>query len=170
MPLRDIIVWPDPRLKRVAEPVTVFDAKLQALIDDMVETMYAEQGIGLAAPQVGINQRLFVVDADPEDSEARPRLLINPELVEAEGEILFDEGCLSVPGETIEVPRSTRVRMRAQDRDGHFFEIEAEGVLAIALQHELDHLDGKLIVDELSSIKREMLKKRMVSLKEERTD
>lgn len=163
MAVREIVTWPDARLKSENETVSVFDARLQSLLDDMVDTMYAADGIGLAAPQVGVSLRVFVVDPEPGNPEVRPRFFVNPELVEADGEVLFEEGCLSVPGEVIEISRSERLRVAAQDRDGHRFEIDADGVLAIALQHELDHLEGKLIVDRLSSIKREMLRKKMLA-------
>lgn len=170
MAVREVVIWPDPGLKAQADPVKVFDGHLQALLDDMVETMYAEEGVGLAGPQVGVCMRVFVVDPEPNEPDSRPRFFINPEIIEAEGETLFEEGCLSVPGEVIEIPRHTSVKVRAQDRDGHSFELEAEGLLAIAIQHELDHLDGALIVDRLSALKRDMVKKKMIALKAERAE
>ncbi len=168
MAVRDIVIWPDKCLKDKAEPVSVFDESLQDLLDDMLDTMYAADGIGLAAPQIGVSLRAFVVDPGAREGPAEPRFFINPEVVEAEGEIWFEEGCLSVPGEVVEVKRYTSVKMRALGGDGEPFEITANDLLAIALQHELDHIDGMLIVDRLSTIKRTLVKKRMRDLKEGR--
>jgi peptide deformylase len=168
MAIRDIVIWPDPRLKAKTETVEVFDAELQRLLDDMVDTMYAADGVGLAAPQIGVSKRIFVVDPSPQEPGKHLQFFINPEVVEAEGETLFEEGCLSIPGEVVEVKRHTRIRMRAQDRHGEPFEVDTDDFLAIALQHELDHIEGILLVDRLSSLKREMVKKRMQQIKAER--
>ena len=153
-----ILEYPDPRLRIRAEPVTKVDAEIRELIDDLLETMYAAAGIGLAATQCDRHLRVLVVDV----SEARnePCCLVNPEIVAAEGNQASDEGCLSVPEYYDSVERAEKIRVRALDRDGETIELEAEGLLAICLQHEMDHLDGKLFVDYLSEMKRQRLKKR----------
>lgn len=170
MAVREIVIWPDPVLTRPAEPVEAVDAALQPLIDDMIETMYAADGLGLAAPQVGVGRRLFVVDVSSnEDAKGHGLMVfVNPEIVSAEGTVLFEEGCLSLPGITVEVERHAKVTMRALDRHGEPFEVEAEGLFAIALQHELDHLEGNLIVNRLSPLKRQLVKKQMAKVKAER--
>ena len=160
MALRTILEFPDPRLRTRAEPVTRFDAALGTLIDDMLETMYAAPGIGLAATQLDVHQRVIVIDISKEHNE--PLVLINPEILEREGEALTEEGCLSVPGIFDEVQRAARVRVRAQDRNGETFERHFDEVLAVCIQHEMDHLEGKLFVDYLSELKRERLKKKAV--------
>lgn len=167
MAVRDIVIWPDPRLREQTRPVETFDEELRELLDDMVESMYAADGVGLAAPQIGVGLRIFVVDTQPDDPTSPPVCFVNPQVLEADGETLFEEGCLSVPGEVVDVPRKTHLMVEAVDGDGRPFQVEAEGLLAIALQHELDHLDGRLIVDHLSSIKRDAVKKRMLALKAE---
>lgn len=160
MAILPILEVPDPRLKTVSEPVTEFDDKLQTLIDDMFETMYDAPGIGLAATQVDVHQRLLVIDVSEDHSE--PLVFINPE-VEVLDDTLgeYDEGCLSVPGfyETVNRPR--RIRVTALDRNGEAFTRELEGLLAICLQHEIDHLDGKLFVDYLSPLKRQRIRKKL---------
>ncbi len=160
MALLNILEFPDPRLRTVAEPVTVFDDELSQLIDDMFETMYDAPGIGLAATQVDVHQRLIVIDV----SEARdePLVFINPQ-VEVLDEALdeYDEGCLSVPGFYETVQRPQHVRVTAQDRNGESFTMEPQGLLAVCIQHEIDHLDGKLFVDYLSSLKRTRIRKKL---------
>jgi peptide deformylase len=159
MALLTILHHPDPRLRQKAKPVTQFDAELQRLIDDMFETMYAAPGVGLAATQVGVALRLAVMDCAPgEDSD--PMVLINPELLDQQEPEDVEEGCLSVPGVAETLKRHRRVKARALDRKGQAFEIEAVGLLAQCIQHEIDHLDGKLYIDRLSSLKRERLLKR----------
>lgn len=133
---------------------------LEKLVQDMFETMYEAPGVGLAAPQVGHNIRLFVVDLSTHQEETEPLVFFNPELLGGEGEVIWEEGCLSVPDMVVEVPRMEKVRMAGLDLSGKRFEIEAQGLLAIALQHELDHLDGRLIIDRVSSLKRELYRKR----------
>ena len=165
MALLPILHHPDPRLRQKAQPVTRFDAALQRLIDDMFETMYAAPGVGLAATQVGVAQRVAVMDCSRDDRR-EPLVFVNPEILEQADPEEVDEGCLSVPGVSDTLKRYGRVKARALDRDGKPFEIEAEGLLAQCIQHEIDHLDGKLYIDRLSSLKRERLLKR---LKEERT-
>jgi peptide deformylase len=166
--VREIVIWPDPVLKKTSAPVPRVDEEIRQLLDDLAETMYAAEGVGLAAPQVGISKRVVVIDTSPRQEGQKLLHLVNPEILKSEGETVFTEGCLSVPGEAEEVERAAKVWVRANGRDGRIFEIEADGLLAIALQHEIDHLDGTLFVDHLSSLKRELIRKRMKKLKEER--
>lgn len=166
MAIRSILEFPDPRLRTRAQPVTRFDADLDRIVDDMLETMYAAPGIGLAATQIDVHQRLLVIDVSAESND--PLILINPEILSREGEIATEEGCLSVPGYFEEVKRASRVRVRAQDRDGNFFERDCEEILAVCIQHEMDHLDGKLFVDYLSSLKRERVRKKLEKDRKER--
>jgi len=161
MALLEIKKYPERVLREKASPVTKIDGEIQRLIDDMVETMYAAPGIGLAAPQVGISKRIIIIDVSMKEGEKNPLIvLINPEIVEGEGEIESEEGCLSLPGYITTVKRSERVIVRGLNRDGRPIEIEGEGLLSRALQHECDHLDGVLLIDRVSSIKREFFKKR----------
>ena len=166
MALLPILHHPDPRLREKAKPVAKFDAALQQLVDDMFETMYAAPGVGLAATQVGVAQRVAVMDCSREEKKREPIVMVNPEIIAQEEPIEVDEGCLSVPGVSDNLKRYQRVKARAQDAKGRTFEIEADGLLAQCIQHEIDHLDGKLYIDRLSSLKRERLLKR---LREERT-
>ncbi len=161
MALLPILQHPDPRLRQKAPPVTVFDEALQRLIDDMFETMYDAPGVGLAATQVGVMQRLAVMDCAAKDAPPEPVVLINPEIVDASERTDMEEGCLSVPDTNEKVPRFNRLKMRALGRDGKPFQIEAEGLLAQAIQHEIDHLDGKLYIDYLSSLKRERINRKL---------
>ena len=150
--IHEIVKYPDPVLAKRGEPVTVFDKKLKTLVEEMFESMYAAQGIGLAAPQIGLSQRLTVIDISfKKDPEAKI-VLINPEIVEREGWQLEEEGCLSLPEIRDKVKRAARVKVRAQDVDGNWFEIEGEELLARAFQHEIDHLDGVLFIDRLSRL------------------
>jgi peptide deformylase len=155
-----ILEFPDPRLRKTAMPVAVVDDELRQLIDDMLETMYAAPGIGLAASQVDVHKRLLVVDVSA-DSDA-PYALINPVILEKDGVIVSEEGCLSVPGYYEDVQRAEHIRVRYQDRNGDEVEAEVEGLLAVCVQHEIDHLDGKLFVDYLSEAKRSRIRKRLV--------
>lgn len=159
MAILDILHFPDPRLRTVAQPVTEIDAALHQLIDNMFETMYSAPGIGLAATQVNVNKRVVVIDVS-EDKE-QPLCLINPELLELSGTEEMEEGCLSVPGVYETVQRADQVRVRALDRDGNRVEFEAGGLLAVCIQHEIDHLDGKLFVDYLSQLKRTRIRKKL---------
>ncbi len=161
MALLTILEHPDPRLRQKAPPVTAFDPALQQLIEDMFETMYAAPGVGLAATQVGAMLRLAVMDCAPKDAPPEPVVLINPEIVKASERIDMEEGCLSVPDTNEKVPRFNRLKMRALDRHGKTFEIDAEGLLAQAIQHEIDHLDGKLYIDYLSSLKRDRINRKL---------
>ena len=157
-----VLEFPDPRLRTVAKAVTKVDAKIKGLIDDMFETMYEEHGVGLAATQVDIHKRIIVIDTS-EDKE-NPLCLINPELIEQSGEEESDEGCLSVPGIFEPVKRAEQIKVKALDQQGQSFELEAGGLLAICIQHEMDHLVGKLFVDYLSPLKRQRIKKKMLKL------
>jgi peptide deformylase len=160
MAILGIRKYPEKILKQKASPVKVIDKVLQTLIDDMVETMYAAPGVGLAAPQVGVSKRLAVIDISTKGAQMPLLVLINPEVVNKEGCIEFEEGCLSFPGYTAIVERAETMVVRAMDREGKLVEIESEGLLSIALQHEIDHLDGILLIDRISPIKREFFKKR----------
>jgi peptide deformylase len=160
MAVREIRKYPDPVLKKRALPVEDIDEALQRLIDDMLDTMYSAPGIGLAAPQIGESKRVIVVDVSARE-EGRPLIvLINPELVKAEGRIESEEGCLSVPGYVSKIYRAEKVFIKGLDREGKPVEIEADGLLARALQHEIDHLNGILFIDRMSPIKREFFRKR----------
>ena len=159
MSLRTILEFPDPRLRERALPVTRFDGELSRLIDDMFETMYTAPGIGLAAPQIDVQLRLLVIDVSEERNQ--PLVLINPEILAREGVEVTEEGCLSVPGIYDQVQRAAKVRVRAQDRNGEVFERDYEGTLAVCVQHEMDHIDGKLFVDYLSDLKRERIRKKL---------
>lgn len=168
MALLEILTFPDPRLKNRALPVEHVDDRIRRLIDDMLETMYNSEGVGLAAPQVGISQRVIVLDCgEREPNEARPLkpvaplAIVNPEVVSGEGRVVWTEGCLSVPDYTDEVERRARVVVTGLDRNGDPLRIEAEGLLAVCLQHEIDHLEGTLFVDRLSRLKQTMVKKRL---------
>jgi peptide deformylase len=155
----EILEFPDERLRTVAKPVERFDAKLRQLAADMVETMYSAQGIGLAATQVNIHQRLLVLDVS--ENQDSPRVYVNPEIVAREGEETCEEGCLSVPGIYAEVSRAEKIRIVAHGVDGEPFKEELDGLHAICIQHEIDHLDGKLFVDYLSPLKRRMVAKKL---------
>ena len=154
-----ILEYPDPRLRTRAVPVAAVDAPLRELIDDMFETMYAANGIGLAATQVNVHRRLLVTDVS--EGHTDPRVFINPEILMRAGTAVGQEGCLSVPGYYDDVERAERIRVRALDRDGQAFEAELEGLLAVCVQHEIDHLDGKLFVDYLSDLKRQRVRKKI---------
>jgi peptide deformylase len=166
MALRTILEFPDPRLRNRAQPVTRFDEGLAALIDDMLETMYAAPGIGLAASQVDVHQRLIVIDVSKDHNE--PLVVINPEILSREGEASTEEGCLSVPGIFDEVKRAAKIRLRAQDKTGATWERDFDDILAVCIQHEMDHLDGKLFVDYLSDLKRERIRKKLGKDRKER--
>jgi peptide deformylase len=161
MAIRTILHYPDKRLRVPGQPVTDFGADFQTLVDDMAETMYAAPGVGLAATQIGVAQRLFVIDIAGSDEPSDLRVFVNPEIVEAVGDVCWDEGCLSFPGVTEEIERAERVKVRALDRHGNAFELEADGLLAVAIQHENDHLEGKLMVDRVGMLKRRMIDRAM---------
>lgn len=166
MAILPILCYPDPRLHTVAKPVAEVDARIRSLIQDMLATMYDANGIGLAATQVDVHQRLIVIDVSEERNE--PMVLINPEITWASEETqVGDEGCLSVPGIYDGVERSSAVRVRALDGEGHSREIEAEGLLAVCIQHEMDHLLGKVFVEYLSPLKRNRIKSKMLKARRE---
>lgn len=167
MAICSIIYLPDPRLRKVSSEITVFDEKLQTLIDDMFDTMYDARGVGLAAPQIGINKRLSVIDVIGDKSQQI--VIINPKIVEQRGQERYQEGCLSVPGAYDTVVRAAWVRVSALDRQGNPFEIEADGLLGECLQHEIDHLNGKLFVDLLSPLKRSIARKKLEKFKRQQT-
>ena len=159
MALRNILEYPDPRLRTKATPVDKVDDSIRRLIDDMLETMYAAPGVGLAASQVDVHKRIIVVDVS--DKRDTPYAFINPQIDLLEGEQETQEGCLSIPGFYELVTRADRIRVRALDRNGAPFELVAHGTLAVCIQHECDHLEGKLFVDYLSSLKRQRIRKKL---------
>lgn len=167
MAVLDIRQYPDPVLKRKCADVANITPELHKLIDDMIETMYDAPGVGLAAPQVGISLRLAVIDVSTDEEKQPLLVLVNPEIVEYEGEVEEEEGCLSVRGYYTEVKRYEKVKVRAMDRQGNPIVVDGEGFLSRALQHELDHLDGMLFIDRLSPLKRELFKRRQKKQKEE---
>ena len=176
MAIRSIVEVPDPRLREISKPVEGVDEELRALVADMFETMYDAPGIGLAAVQVGVPIRLLVIDLqepeDPEDPESKvvrdPRVFINPEILwHSETEVPYTEGCLSVPEQYAEVMRPDRIRARWQDEKGKAYEEEIEGLLAVCLQHEMDHLNGVLFIDHLSRLKRDMVLKKLAKWRKE---
>ena len=160
MALLSILEYPDPRLRICAKPVTTVNAEIQALVTDMLDTMYDAPGIGLAATQVNIHKRVLVVDISEERNQ--PMCLINPEILSSEGEISYEEGCLSVPDVFESVSRAEHIKVKALDENGEIIEHDLDGLLAICVQHEMDHLEGKLFVDYLSALKRDRLKKKLV--------
>jgi peptide deformylase len=160
-----ILEFPDPRLRTVARPVKEVDTRLRQLIDDMFETMYEAPGIGLAATQVDVHERLLVLDVSEDKSD--PMVFINPEILESEGSQVYQEGCLSVPGIYADVKRSEKIKVRALDREGQSFELDADGLLAVCIQHEMDHLAGKVFVDYLSPLKRELVRKKLAKQRRE---
>ncbi|GAA0415292.1 peptide deformylase [Cocleimonas flava] len=162
MAILDILRFPDKRLRTKAVPVTEVTDGIRAFVDDMFETMYEAPGIGLAATQVNVHQQIVVVDVSEEKNE--PLCLINPEILHGEGEEICEEGCLSVPEYYAEVKRSESITVKALDRDGKEFELNADGLLAVCIQHELDHLKGKLFVDYLSPLKQQRLRKKFEKL------
>jgi peptide deformylase len=162
MALRTILHYPDKRLREPGRPVTEFGPELSKLVEDMAETMYAAPGVGLAATQIGEPLRLFIVDVAVDDDEPSDlKVFVNPEILELEGSQAWEEGCLSFPGVHEEIERAARVKVRAKDEHGNAFELEAEGLLAVAIQHENDHLDGKLMIDHLGMIRRRLVHRSM---------
>lgn len=159
MAIRQILHYPDPRLRRRAEPVAQVDAQIRAVVDDMVDTMYQAPGIGLAAPQIDVLKRIIVIDTSETKDDLH--VFINPEIVSRDGEQTLEEGCLSVPGIYDNVTRAQRITVRALDREGQPFELEASGLLATCVQHEVDHLEGKLFVDYLSRLKQQRIRKKL---------
>lgn len=166
MAIRKIIYLPDARLRQISTHIETFDDELQTLINDMFDTMYDANGVGLAAPQIGINKRLSVIDVAGDKSEQL--VIINPEIIHSEGSVEYQEGCLSVPGSYDTVIRAEKVTVKALDRFAKPFEIEANGLLAECLQHEIDHLNGKLYIDLLSPLKRAMARKKLEKFKRDK--
>ena len=165
--IRTILHYPDPRLREKGKRVDAVTDEVKKLVDDMAETMYAAPGVGLAATQIGEAVQLFVVDTAEEGAPSDFRVFINPEILERTGEITWSEGCLSFPGVNEEIDRAAHVRVRAQDRNGKTFELEAEGLLAVAIQHEYDHLQGVLMIDHMGPLKKRMTHRKMVKRAEE---
>ena len=166
--VREILIWPDPTLKKKATAVSKVDDSIRQLVSDLFETMYSADGVGLAAPQIGVLKNIIVLDTSPRQPEAKPVAMINPVILSLEGTTTYQEGCLSIPGEAEEVERAAVVTVKYLDPDGNEQTLRAEGLLAIAIQHETDHLSGTMFVDHISSLKRELIKKRMKRLKAER--
>jgi peptide deformylase len=162
-----ILEYPDPRLRKKAEPVAAVDAAVRQLADDMLQTMYAAKGVGLAATQVDVHKRLIVLDVSEERD--RPLVLINPELLTLEGSGPGEEGCLSLPGIYDKLTRATHIRVRALNLEGETFEMDADGLLAVCIQHEMDHLEGKLFVDYLSELKRQLIRRRLEKERRQRS-
>jgi peptide deformylase len=160
MAILEILKYPEPILSKVAAPVKNFNGKTVTLVNDMLETMYAAPGVGLAAPQVGVSRRILVLDIDHENPGKQVYKLINPVVTRAEGEVVWEEGCLSVVDYTAEVRRAAQVEVVAFDEKEKSVKIEADGLLAVALQHEIDHLDGKLFIDRISRLKRDLYTRR----------
>jgi peptide deformylase len=159
MAMLEILHFPDPRLRQRAQEVDAVDDEIRQLVDDMFETMYQAPGIGLAATQVNVHKRVIVIDISPDQDQ--PQVFINPEIIEKDGVEEMDEGCLSVPGIYERVQRAESIKMQALNRDGERFDLETDGLLAVCIQHEIDHLDGKLFVDYLSQLKRQRIRKKL---------
>ena len=168
MAIREILCYPEPLLKQKSVPVTEFNDELKQLAENMVETMYAAPGVGLAAPQVGVLQRLIVLDCSGSEEPADLLIAVNPEIVGGEGESVEEEGCLSVPGYWASVKRTATATLRYQDVDGNTHERTADGLLAIGMQHEVDHLEGILFVDRLSPLKRQIFRKKFTKMMKEK--
>ena len=168
MSLLDILLFPDPQLRKTAQPVANVDGQVAALVDNMLETMYDAPGIGLAATQINVHDRIVVIDVSEEGDS--PLTLINPEITAVDGMGEMQEGCLSIPGIYETIKRPSEVKVSAVDRDGNPFDLEADGLLAVCIQHEIDHLDGKLFVDYLSPLKRNRIRKKMLKAAKERED
>lgn len=160
MAILDILVYPDERLRTVAKPVERVDDDIRALVKDMTETMYEANGIGLAATQVDVHKQVIVMDLSEERNQVR--VLINPKIIERDGEQVYDEGCLSVPEYYAPVKRAERIKITALDEQGEIFELDADGLLAVCIQHEMDHLAGKVFVDYLSRLKQDRVKKKLI--------
>ncbi|RBP48833.1 peptide deformylase [Arenicella xantha] len=160
MAILEILVYPDERLRTVAKPVKTVDDRVRTLVSDMIDTMYDANGIGLAATQVDVHEQVIVMDLS--DDRNSPLILINPTVIERDGEQVYDEGCLSVPEYYAPVKRAERIKITALDQQGEIFELDAEGLLAVCIQHEMDHLAGKVFVDYLSRLKQDRIRKKMV--------
>ena len=159
--IRTILHYPDPRLREHGVRIAEVTPEIKALVDDMAETMYAAPGVGLAATHIGVALQLFVIDIAGEDEPSDLRVFINPEILELHDTLVWNEGCLSFPGVAEEIERAARVRVRASDRNGKSFELEAEGLLAVAIQHEYDHLQGMLMIDHMGPLKKRIIQRKM---------
>ncbi|WP_164007416.1 peptide deformylase [Pyxidicoccus trucidator] len=166
--VREILIWPDPVLKQKARPVAKVNDAVRVLVKDMFETMYSSEGVGLAAPQVGVLQRVIVLDTTHSQPESKPIAMINPEIIGMEGETSYKEGCLSIPGESEDVDRAAIVTVKFLDEEGQEQTLRCDGLLAIAVQHETDHLNGTVFVDHVSTLKRELIRNRMKRFKSAR--
>lgn len=166
--VREILIWPDPTLKKKATPVTTVDDATRTLVQDMFDSMYAADGVGLAAPQLGVLKNIIVLDTTPRQPESKAIAMINPEILELEGKLVYTEGCLSIPGEAEDVERAAACTVRFLDTKGEAHTMRCEGLLAVAVQHECDHLSGTVFVDRISMLKRELIRKRMKRLKADR--
>jgi peptide deformylase len=161
MAIRSILHYPDPRLRIKGEPVNEITPAILALVDDMAETMYAAPGVGLAATQIGEAHRIFLIDIAGEDEPSKLYVFINPEIIKKEGEVCGPEGCLSFPGVSEDIKRAAKVTVKALDRNGKPFELNADGLLAVAVQHENDHLDGVLMIDKMGTLKKRIVQRKM---------
>jgi peptide deformylase len=159
--LRTILTYPDPRLREMAQPVKEVNDEIRTLAQDMAETMYHAPGVGLAATQIGVALRVFVIDIAAEDEPSDLKVFINPEILESSGTLVWEEGCLSFPGVSEEIKRAASVRVRALDIEGKLFELSATGLLAVAIQHEHDHLNGELMIDHLNAVKKRLLGRKL---------
>lgn len=166
--VREILIWPDPGLKKKAVPVTVVDDSIRALIQDMFDSMYAADGVGLAAPQIGVLKNVIVLDTTPRQADSKAIAMVNPQILELEGKLTYTEGCLSIPGEAEDVERAAACTVKFLDPKGEEVTMRCEGLLAVAVQHECDHLTGTVFVDRISMLKRELIRKRMKRLKADR--
>jgi len=171
MAILDVLIHPDPKLRKISKKIEKVDDKLSAFLDDLIETMYEKDGVGLAAPQVGLLKRVVVIDiTDPETEKPDPIVFINPEIIESKGEVIIEEGCLSVPKIYEEVDRFEFVTVKAYDRNMKEFVIEADEMLSVAIQHEIDHLNGHLFIDKLSSLKYSRITNKMIKYKKKLDD
>jgi peptide deformylase len=168
--VREILVWPHPTLKQKAKPVEKVDDSIRELVRDLFESMYAADGVGLAAPQIGVLKNVIVLDTTPRQPTSKPVAMINPEILLLDGKTLYKEGCLSVPGEAEDVERALTARVRYLDEQGEEQVLDADGLLAIAVQHETDHLKGVMFVDHISTLKRELIRKRMKKVQTARAE
>ncbi|NLE86326.1 MAG: peptide deformylase [Myxococcales bacterium] len=169
MALREILTYPDERLRTPAEPVAEVNDEIRQLVEDMAETMYAAEGVGLAANQIGVLKRIFVIDIAGEDEPSDLKVFINPEILETDGTQTFSEGCLSFPGAREDIKRAESVRVRALDANGEPFELHATGLLAVAIQHENDHINGVLMIDKVGAIARRKIGRQMARIRQEAT-
>ena len=166
--VREILIWPDPTLKKKATPIAKVDDATRALIQDMFDSMYAADGVGLAAPQLGVLKNIIVLDTTPRQPDSKAIAMVNPQILELEGKLVYTEGCLSIPGEAEDVERAAVCTVKYLDTKGDEQTLRCEGLLAVAVQHECDHLTGTVFVDRISMLKRELIRKRMKRLKADR--